>query len=232
MGAPSLALLPFALLAQIYGADPVARPPLPEGETAVDQVVATLEPENESNPRFVLQSEFAMLLRVELVIHHAPDPLHIRVDSTTWQPVLEQLMGEILVAREAERSGMRDADLAEDRARLRAWMVARLGGDDGLRALLDATGNAPSEFDALVRRRALAARYLVARQPRLIEPSDTDLRDAFEAGRFRALYAADATLATARDAIREELIRASLPQALRQYLRALGSRVRIRVFRP
>ena len=106
--------------------------------------------------------------------------------------------------------------------------MAPTGGVD---ALLRETGASAGEFDALLRRRVVSERYLLSRRPELLEPSDDDVRAALEQDRYRPLLDAAATPSEGRAAVRLELIRRGLPRALRQYLRALGSRVRVRRFR-
>lgn len=225
----TMAWLAAAGLAQIAGAEVVSRPSAVPGEATVDAVVASVEPEGGASPRYALRSEYVLMLRADLMARGAPDALTAAVDPSVAWPVLEWLLGEHAVVREAERAGAADPEagaLSEVRARL----VARLGGDAGLAALLRGTGASPGEFDALVRRRAVVLAWLVSRHARLIEPEESALRQAHEAGRFAALYREGASFAEAREVIRRELVAARFPAALRQYLRGLGSRARLRVF--
>lgn len=215
--------------AQLSGVEPVVRSPLAPGEAPVDAVVASMEVEGDEAPQFVLASEFELLLRMELLVRGAPDALHVAVDESVRGPVLEQLVGERLVVREAERSG----EGAPDPARLHAerrWLLDRMAPTGGADALLAATGATAEELDLLIRQRVVATQYLVAHNPRSIEPSEVDLRRTHQSGRFAALYPDGASLAVARRVLREALVRSSLPAAERLFYRALGSRVRVRVF--
>lgn len=217
------------VVAQVAGAEVLARPGAVAGEASVDVVVASVEPEGGASPRYALRSEYVLLLRADLRARGAPEALTATVDPTVAWSVLEWLLGEHAVVREAERAGAGDPEpepLTEARSRL----VARLGGDPGLAALLQATGASAAEFDALVRRRAVSLAWLVARHARLIEPDEVALRQAHEAGRYASLYRPGASFGEARQAIRRELLHARYPVALRQYLRSLGSRARLRVF--
>jgi len=221
--------LASVLLAQIAGAEVVTRPGPAAGDARLDAVVASVEPEGGASPRYALRSEFVLLLRTDLQARGAPDALRTVVDPSVAWSVLEWLLGEHAVVREAERAGSGDPDpvqLTEARTRL----VVRLGGDAGVAALLQATGASAAEFDALLRRRAVSLAWLVTRHARLIEPDEAALRQAHEAGRFAELYRAGASFGEARQSIRRELLHARYPAALRQYLRALGSRARLRVF--
>jgi hypothetical protein len=224
-----LALFSVALVlfSAHVGAQPFAPSPL-----LLDTVVAVIEGEADPAPRFVLRSDFVLALRVELVTRGAPDALHVSVDPVyVSTPVLETLCAEVLVARDAERAGMGDPD-PEAFGSERAQLVARLGGASGVHELLAATGASRSELDALVRRRSVARRFLVQRQPRLIVPSTRELRVRWEEERHRAPNDTPETFAAARQPLAERMIAEAYPRALRQYLRALGGRVRVRYTNP
>lgn len=223
------AMLGVHAVAQLLGAESVVRTRTPPAEVALDAVIASIEPESDPSPRFVLQSDYVLLLRTELAARGAPDALHIAVDESVSLPVLEQLMAETVVTREAQRAGLDAVDQGE-LAAARQLLAGRMAATGGVESLLRETGTSAAEFDALLRRRVVCERYLLSRRPELLEPSDDDVRAALEQDRFRPLVDAAATPSEGRAAVRLELIRRGLPRALRQYLRALGSRVRIRRF--
>lgn len=226
LAASALAL--WLAAAQVAGAAAA----LDRAEVTLDHAVAVLEADGDQAPRFVLRSDFVLTLRTELRMRNAPDALHVPVDPTMVSaPILEQLSAEVLVVREAERAAMGDVDPA-DVASYRQHVLSRIGGDAGLRDLLQATGTSAAEFDALVRRRAVAERYLVQRHPRLIEPTVEDLRARFERERRDSPSDTPESFAAARPVLFDRMVRESLPRALRQYLRGLGSRVRLRRLSP
>ena len=229
-GAPVLALLTAGVFAQLLGAETVVRASPPPGETSLDSVIASIEPESDPTPRFVLQSDFVLLLRTELAMRAAPDALHVAVDDTVSLPILEQLMAETVVVREAQRAGLDGVD-PNELAAVRSLVTVRMAPAVAVDGLLRATGTSATEFEALLRRRVVSERYLLSRRPELLEPTEEELRQAFEQERFRALAGSEATISEGRAVVRRELIRRALPRALRQYLRALGSRVRVRRFR-
>lgn len=229
VGASALTLLAGGLLAQLLGAETVPRPSAPPGEVSLDAVIVSIEPESDPTPRFVLQSDYVLLLRTELATRGAPDPLHVVVDDTVSLPIFEQLMAETVVLREAQRAGLDSVAAAELEA-ARSLLDARMAPVVDLRALLRETGTSEAEFEALLRRRVVSERYLLARRPELLEPSDEELRQALEQERFRRLASTAPTPYEGRALVRRELLRRALPRALRQYLRALGSRVRVRRF--
>lgn len=230
-GPPALALLlTGSLAAQLLGAETVVRPATPAAESPLDAVIASIEPESDPTPRFVLRSDFVLLLRTELAVRGAPEALRVPVDDTVSLPILEQLMAETVVVREAQRAGL-DGVGPADLASARALVVARMAPAVAVDALLSETGASAAEFESLLRRRVVCERYLLSRRPELLEPSEEELRQALEQERFRALAGAGATPSEGRAAVRRELIRRALPRALRHYLRALGSRLRVRRFR-
>ncbi len=225
-----MGLWAWGLAAQLLGAEAVVRAPTAPGEVGLDAVIASIEPESDPTPRFVLQSDYVLLLRTELAARGAPDALHVRVDESVSIPVLEQLMAETVVTREAQRAGLDTVDPAE-LAATRQLLDTRMAPTGGVNGLLRETRTSAAEFDALLRRRVVSERYLLSRRPELLEPSDDDLRAALEQDRYRPLVEAAATPSEGRAAVRLELIRRGLPRALRQYFRALGSRIRVRRFR-
>ncbi|MEZ4408714.1 MAG: hypothetical protein R3A52_19915 [Polyangiales bacterium] len=240
---PALAFV-LAVAPQLSSAELVARPAPPPGETVLDGVVASMEPEGAA-PRFVLRGDLVLLLRAEMVMRGAPDPLVGEFHPTVVWGVLEQLVGEQLAVREAERAGMSEVT-PEQLASMRVWMLRRLGGDAGLASLLEATGAGEQEFDALLRRRVVAERLLRARRAEGTDPDEATLRQTWERVRHPAeeggASARDAALRaelgdeverweSSREALRVDAVRYGAAGSLRAWVRALGSRVRLRVFR-
>ena len=82
-----------------------------------------------------------------------------------------------------------------------------------LTELLDATGASTADFDRLVLRRTMALRYLLARNARLLEPSEAELHAAFESPRYADLRATGTTFNAARAQVRQDLLRQGLPSA-------------------
>jgi hypothetical protein len=176
--------------------------------------------------------------RTELLRYGMPDALHAEVSDASAWPVLETLLGEALAVREAERSSLASlsnldpASVGALRARYRDEIVRRQRLEPGrgeavIAELLRATGLSQSDFDTLLRRRLVARAYLEARHERLLSVGEVDLQRAVESGR----YAAQCDVAEeSRRCVRAELQWTALPNALRQYLRSLGGRVRVRIF--
>lgn len=233
---PRALLLGVAM--QLTGVDYVRRAVSAEGETVVDGVVATLELTGDRAPRYVLRSEYTLLLRTELLTHGMPDALTAPVSDASAWPVLETLLGETLAVREAERSDVSNlsrldpAAVGALRARYREEIVRRqrldpAEGEAAIARLLDATGLTQGDFDTLLRRRLVARAYLEARHENLLSVSEVDLRRAVESGRYVERCREQAEV---RRCVRAEAQWTMLPGALRQYLRSLGGRVRVRIF--
>ena len=222
-------LMPARTRGEIPGAQRVTRPPLDASEVAIDDVMASMEIEGDAVPRFALRSQYTLLLRTELVARGADNALYAEVHVSVAEAILEQLVAEEVIVRDAERAH-EDEVSEEDLASERALAVGALHGRDSVAELLQATGESPEEFDRLVRRRVIVRRYLVAHASRLIEPTDADLRQAYLAERYRRFRDGGVPFAAARRFLRDDLRRAQAPTAARQYLQGLGSRVRERVF--
>jgi hypothetical protein len=233
-----LLALALGLIAQLQGVEFVSRAAPPSGELALDAVIATLELSGDRAPRYLLRSEYTLALRTELLRYGMPDALRAEVsDASSW-PVLETLLGEALAVREAERSSVASlstldpASVGALRARYRDEIVRRQRLEPGrgeavISELLRATGLSQSDFDTLLRRRLVARAYLEARHERLLSVGEVDLQRAVESGR----YTAQCDVAEeSRRCVRAELQWTALPNALRQYLRSLGGRVRVRIF--
>lgn len=235
-----LAALLVGLAAQLQGVEFVSRAPAPTAsdEHRLDTVVATVELTGDLAPRYLLRSDFTLALRTELLRYGMPDALTAPVSDASAWPILETLLGELLAVREAERSAVANlsslepASVGSLRARYRDEIVRRqrldpAQGEEAITRLIRATGLSQSDFDTLLRRRLVARAYLEARHERLLAISEVDLRQAIEADRFARQCPA---VEDARRCVRAELQWAALPNALRQYLRSLGGRVRVRIF--
>ena len=70
-------------------------------------------------------------------------------------------MGELMLVREAERSGEARADPERLREE-REWLQGRMHTGAGQPELLEATGATPAELEALVVRRVVAEQFLTS----------------------------------------------------------------------
>jgi hypothetical protein len=204
-----------------------SRGALASGERLIDEVVASIEIDSDDGPPvFVYASELRVAVRALLASSGFPGALTASVHESVTGSVLNDLLGEKLLEREARRSddrppATRDVLLGVER------FYEQLGAHSAA-AFLQATGAGRATVEAAVRRQLIVTSYLRTHQPRLLEPSESEIRAAFETGRF-APYRNEATrFVQVRDEIRERLASAAMPRAVRSILRAMAGRVRVR----
>ncbi len=221
-----LVLAGAPVLAQPQVTEP-ARAVVASGERVVDEVVASIEIDGDDGPPvFVYASELRVSVRSILASSGFPGALGAEVHESVTGSVLNDLLGEKLLEREARRSDDPIPDAREVLAGVDRFF-AQLGGNTA-EDFLRATAAGRATVEQSVRRRLAVTAYLRAHQARLLEPSDSEVRAAFDAGRF-APYRNEGTRFTqVRDEIRERLAAAAMPRAVRSILRAMGARVRIR----
>lgn len=204
-----------------------ARLPLRNSERALDEVVASVEIDGDDGPPvFVYASELRVAVRAILASSGYPGALSASVHESVTGSVLNDLLGEKLLEREARRSddplpNPRDVAIGVER------FYAQLH-DAQPDAFLRATQASASTVEGAVRRRMAVTLYLRAHQARLLEPSDAEVRAAFEANRFAPYRNGATRFSQVRDEIREQLAAVAMPRAVRSILRAMGGRVRIR----
>jgi hypothetical protein len=226
----SVCLVPALAHAQFLNVTPETRPPARPDAVRVDEVVAAIELEGDERPPvFVLASEVELSLRFELATRGAPSPITTQVHVSVSRGILEQSVGERLLEREAARAGdplPSDADVDEERM-LVATRLANIGGPE---AFVRALGLSDDDFEVFVRRRLIVSRFLEHHLARSIEPSEAELRAAYEQEQFGAYRAEGVAFNVARHEIRENLMRQGYPAAIRSYLRSLGGRAHIRLW--
>ncbi|MBL8682856.1 MAG: hypothetical protein JNK05_27065 [Myxococcales bacterium] len=220
-----------AVFARPASAQPqVTEPPrssLPRGERPVDEVAASIEIDGDDGPPvFVYASELRVAVRSILASSGYPGALDATVHESVTGSILNDLLGEKLLERESRRSDDPVPNPSDVLAGVERFF-SQLGGNTPA-DFLRATGAGRATVEAAVRRRLAVSFYLRAHQSRLLEPSDAEVRAAFDSGRF-APYRSEATrFAQVRDEIRERLAAAAMPRAVRSIVRAMGGRVRIR----
>ncbi len=205
----------------------LARGPLATGERAIDEVVASIEIEGDDGPPvFVYATELRVSVRAILASSGYPGALTASVHESVTGAVLNDLLGEKLLEREARRSDDPLPNPQDVYAGVERFL-SQLGGN-APEAFFRATGGGRATVEAAVRRRMAVTLFLRAHQARLLEPSDTEVRAAFDAGRFAPYRNGGTRFSQVRDEIREQLAAVAMPRAVRSILRAMGGRVRIR----
>ena len=138
---------------------------------------------------------------------------------------LDQLIGEALIAREAERvrvSSPSEADVERERRRL----AEEAGGPTRLATLLERLGATAPEVEALARRRALVTSFLQVNLEGTTVVTDAQVDHAYEEGDHPFT---DRPLDEARDDLRAWLARRALDRAVRRWVTVLHARTTVRV---
>lgn len=217
-------LAPKAVRAQFLNVAIETRAPTREDAVTVDEVVATIEVEGDDRPPvFVLESEVELSLRFELMAGE-------RATSLARRGMLEQVIGERLLEREAQRAGDA-APSATEIEEERLEVSSRLASTGGPMELVRSLGLSDGDVEAFVRSRLVVARFLERHIARSIEPLESELRAAYETEQFGAYRAEGVPFGVARHDIRDHLVRLGYPRAIRAYLRSLGGRAQIRLWR-
>ncbi|HJL01425.1 MAG TPA: hypothetical protein RMH85_08670 [Polyangiaceae bacterium LLY-WYZ-15_(1-7)] len=138
---------------------------------------------------------------------------------------LGELVGEALIAREAQRVQVAtptEADVREERRRLEGLA----GGADRLRAVLEAVGASEREIDAMAERRALVRVFLEANLEGSARVSDEALERAFEAGEHPFI---GQELEDVREPMRVWLGRRRMAEAVERWVQVLRTRTPVRI---
>jgi len=138
---------------------------------------------------------------------------------------LEQIIGESLIAREAERVRVvTPTSIDQQSERRHLEMLA--GGSSQLATLLAALGVASAEMERMVRRRALVAVFLTANLDRVTVVTEAEIERAYEASRSRW---GDRSLESLREVLRAQLAREAMQNTVAQWVTTLRARTTVRV---
>jgi len=141
---------------------------------------------------------------------------------------LEELLGEVLIAREAERVRVATPDEEDVRvARRRIEQMA--GGAPRLRALLDALGARDDEVREAAERQALVRVFLEANLQGESAVSDDEIDRVYAEGQHPFL---GQELEDVRDAMRVWLGRRAVRDAVERWVGVLRTRTRFRLLAP
>jgi hypothetical protein len=144
------------------------------------------------------------------------------------QAALEQLVGEILIRREASR--LHAADPPPDAARRQREAIERaVGGPEALAALLSRHGVGPEEIDAIATRRAVVESFLGANLEGSTAITDADVERAYLEQRHPFV---GRPLDEVREGLRAWLRVTRLDADVARWLATLRRRSAVRVLRP
>jgi len=146
-------------------------------------------------------------------------PVPARLMSAT----LDQIVGEALIAREAERVRVEppnEAEMAVERARLEQ----EAGGAQTLSDLLRRVGATRREVDAIARRRALVSAFLQANLEGMAVVTDAEVERVFADGEHPF---EDQPLDDVRPQLRALIARQAVDRAVRRWVSVLRARTEV-----
>jgi len=169
----------------------------------------------------VLLSDVDLRARLDL----GPNGLTVAPTRALYAATLDEILGEILIAREADRlnaSEPTDADVRAQRDRL----VATLGGETALATLLARIGADASEIEAIAHRRAIVEAFLRANLEGSTTVSDARVEEVFAGGDhpFSGM-----TLDQAREPLRAWLAVRALSEDVARWVSVLRDRTPPRI---
>jgi hypothetical protein len=215
----------FALIVALSASAGTARAQIVVA-TRVDGVAAAIGGRAGESADVILQSDVELRARL-LLLGRGPDQaLHLELPQGLLSAALRELIGEKLIAREAERVQITRPTLAMV-AQEKQRLLASAGGAPAVQALLRAVGASPAELDGMAERRAIVGAFLRANLEgtTLITEREIDAQIAQDRERY-----AGVNPATVRAQVRAMLARATLARNIERWVRVLRARVPVRIY--
>jgi hypothetical protein len=174
----------------------------------------------------ILRSDVELRARLALLSDDADRALRAALPPALLSATLSELIGEVLIAREAERVQIA-SPAAADVQREKQRLIVSAGGLAHVEALLHELGASQAELDAVAKRRAVAAAFLSANLEgaMLVTDNEVELRYQAEAASFAGLDPAKA-----RELIRASLRSEALNHNIERWVRVLQARTPLRIF--
>ncbi len=172
----------------------------------------------------VLRSDVDLRARIAVAGQSEQLPVGA-LPSTLLAATLDELVGELLILREADRLRAprpSDREVAEERARIEA----QAGGSERLLALLTSIGATTDELDALARRRAYVNAFLRANLEGSTVVSDAQLSRVYDSGEHPF---AGRPLEDVREPLRAWIAQRTLERDVRRWIEVLRRRTTVRV---
>ncbi len=174
----------------------------------------------------LLRSDVMLRARMRLAGQAPESPLPLGpLPAGLVRATLDELVGELFIAREAGRVRIRPPQPA-DVARERAHLEAESGGAERLAALLRALGADTAEIDVLAARRALVTAFFAANLEGVTEVSDAEVERLYRAGDHPFV---GMTLDEAREPLRIQAAQAALERAVARWVTVLRGRITHRI---
>jgi hypothetical protein len=208
------------------GAQSVAPSSASSAATRVDGVAAAIGGTATERADVILLSDVELRARMALLGRDPEQALRRELPTGLLSAALRELIGEHLIAREAERVQVAQptaAGVAEERLRT----LISAGGIERVTELLQQMGANASELDASAQRRALVGAFLRANLEGTTVITDREIDEGLASGGVR--YAGVPTQA-ARAEVRAQLSRAALGRNIERWVRVLRARVPVRIY--
>ncbi len=217
---PPVATL-FAILVSAHVAH--ADPPTSAGARRVDGIAALVGGTAPgTGVETILRSDVELVASLSL----GPDAQSgAALAPDLLRTTLERIVGETLIAREAERVRV-PAPTAADVAQERSRIEQSAGGQARSRALLLALDAGAAELDAVARRRATVAAFLRANLEGTTIVSDAEVEQVYASGQHPLT---DQSLEQARESLRALLARRALDRAVARWVGVLRARTTVRI---
>ena len=178
----------------------------------------------EQGTDLVLLSDVELRARLDL----GPNAMAVRPSRPLLAATLDEIVGELLIAREAARLHAADPSPVDVRAQ-RDRLVAALGGETRLDLLLVTVHGTADEIEAIARRRAFVDAFLRANLEGSTSISDARVEETFESGEHPF---ASMPLEQAREPLRAWLAVRALSGDVARWVAVLRQRTIVRVLVP
>ncbi len=175
----------------------------------------------------IYRSDAVLRARIALAGHSERLPTG-PIPEPLLAAALDELVGEVLIEREADRlraARPDDAEVARERDRI----AQQAGGPERLDALLRAVGAGDDEVDAAARRRAYVDAFLRANLEGSTVVSDAQLARVYESERHPF---AGRPLEEVRDLLRAWIAQQALQRDVRRWIEVLRRRTTVRIVAP
>jgi hypothetical protein len=174
----------------------------------------------------VLNSDVELLARIALSGNSSDSPQSGTLPAPLLKAVLNEIVGEYLIAREAERVRIA-APGAVEIARERVRLEVTAGGAERLQSLLKERSVTPDEIDKIVQRRALLTAFLRANLEGATVVTDSEVDRAYQELKSSL---SDHSPESAKTILRARLSREALDRSIARWVEVLRARTPVRFF--
>jgi hypothetical protein len=177
-------------------------------------------------PRAILQSDVELRARLALLARDAQRGMHTPLPHSLLRATLDELIGEQLIAIEAERVQI-PAPRAADVEHELEDIERDAGGTTVISELLSRTDAPRSDLEAMALRRAMVSAFLRANLEGVTVVTEAEIDDRLRAEPERF---AGEQAGSVRAAVRALLSREALTRNIGHWVRVLRARTRVRLF--